>query len=49
LHMRVPMGRFGKASELAGAAIFLASEAASYVTGEIVAVDGGFLASGVNQ
>jgi NAD(P)-dependent dehydrogenase (short-subunit alcohol dehydrogenase family) len=49
LHMRVPMGRFGQASELAGAAIFLASEAASYVTGEIVAVDGGFLASGVNQ
>ena len=49
LHIRVPMGRFGKASELAGAAIFLASEAASYVTGEIVAVDGGFLASGVNQ
>ena len=49
LHMRVPMGRFGKASELAGAAIFLASEASSYVTGEIVAVDGGFLASGVNQ
>lgn len=49
LRMRVPMGRFGKASELAGTAIFLASEAASYVTGEIVAVDGGFLASGVNQ
>lgn len=49
LRMRVPMGRFGHASELAGAAIFLASEAASYVTGEIVAVDGGFLASGVNQ
>jgi NAD(P)-dependent dehydrogenase (short-subunit alcohol dehydrogenase family) len=49
LHMRVPMGRFGNAKELAGAAIFLASEASSYVTGEIVAVDGGFLASGVNQ
>lgn len=49
LRMRVPMGRWGKASELAGTAIFLASEAASYVTGEIVAVDGGFLASGVNQ
>jgi len=49
LRMRVPMGRWGKASELAGAAIFLASEAASYVTGEILAVDGGFLASGVNQ
>src|SRR4051812_18247331 len=49
LRMRVPMGRFGRAEELAGAAIFLASEASSYVTGEIVAVDGGFLASGVNQ
>jgi NAD(P)-dependent dehydrogenase (short-subunit alcohol dehydrogenase family) len=49
LHMRVPMGRFGQARELAGAAVFLASEASSYVTGEIVAVDGGFLASGVNQ
>ena len=49
LHMRVPMGRFGKADELAGAAVFLASEAANYITGEIVAVDGGFLASGVNK
>ena len=49
LHMRVPMGRFGEAHELAGAAIFLSSQAASYVTGEIVAVDGGFLASGVNR
>jgi NAD(P)-dependent dehydrogenase (short-subunit alcohol dehydrogenase family) len=49
LHMRVPMGRFGKAEELAGTAVFLASEASNYVTGEIVAVDGGFLASGVNQ
>jgi NAD(P)-dependent dehydrogenase (short-subunit alcohol dehydrogenase family) len=47
--MRVPMGRFGEAHELAGAAIFLSSQAASYVTGEIVAVDGGFLASGVNR
>jgi NAD(P)-dependent dehydrogenase (short-subunit alcohol dehydrogenase family) len=49
LVMRTPMGRFGEAKELAGTAIYLASEAASYVTGEIVAVDGGFLASGVNQ
>ena len=49
LRMRVPMGRFGTPEELAGAAVFLASEASAYVTGEIVAVDGGFLASGVNQ
>jgi NAD(P)-dependent dehydrogenase (short-subunit alcohol dehydrogenase family) len=49
LQMRVPMDRFGKAEELQGAAIFLASEASAYITGEIIAVDGGFLASGVNQ
>jgi NAD(P)-dependent dehydrogenase (short-subunit alcohol dehydrogenase family) len=49
LLLRTPMRRFGEAKELAGAAVFLASEAASFVTGEIVAVDGGFLASGVNQ
>jgi NAD(P)-dependent dehydrogenase (short-subunit alcohol dehydrogenase family) len=49
LVMRTPMRRFGEAKELVGAAVFLASEAASFVTGEIVAVDGGFLASGVNQ
>lgn len=47
--MRTPMKRFGKTEELAGAAIFLASDAASYVTGEVLVVDGGFLASGVNQ
>lgn len=46
---RTPMGRFGQVTELAGAAIFLASESASFVTGEILTVDGGFLASGVNQ
>ena len=46
---RVPMKRFGNVDELAGAAIFLASDAASFVSGEILAVDGGFLASGVNQ
>ena len=46
---RTPMKRFGKVEELAGAAIFLASDAASFVTGEILVVDGGFLASGVNQ
>jgi NAD(P)-dependent dehydrogenase (short-subunit alcohol dehydrogenase family) len=49
LLMRSPMRRFGKVEELAGAAIFLASDAASFVTGEILVVDGGFLASGVNQ
>jgi NAD(P)-dependent dehydrogenase (short-subunit alcohol dehydrogenase family) len=46
---RTPLKRFGKTEELAGAAIFLASDSASYVNGEVVAVDGGFLASGVNQ
>jgi NAD(P)-dependent dehydrogenase (short-subunit alcohol dehydrogenase family) len=47
--LRTPMGRFGKVEELVGAAIFLASDAASFVTGHVLAVDGGFLASGVNQ
>jgi NAD(P)-dependent dehydrogenase (short-subunit alcohol dehydrogenase family) len=46
---RSPMGRFGKMEELIGAAVFLASDAASFVSGHILAVDGGFLASGVNQ
>jgi NAD(P)-dependent dehydrogenase (short-subunit alcohol dehydrogenase family) len=47
--LRTPMKRFGNVEELAGAAIFLASDAASFVNGEVLAVDGGFLASGVNQ
>ncbi len=47
--LRTPMKRFGNVDELAGAAVFLASDAASFVTGHILAVDGGFLASGVNQ
>ena len=49
LLMRTPMGRFGKTEEVVGAAIFLASDGASFVTGETLVVDGGFLASGVNQ
>lgn len=47
--MRTPMQRYGRLDELVGAAIFLASEEASFVTGQILAVDGGYLASGVNQ
>ncbi len=46
---RTPMRRFGRVDELVGAAVFLASDAASFVTGHLLAVDGGFLASGVNQ
>ena len=49
LRMRTPLGRFGKVEELVGACVFLASEAASFVNGQVLAVDGGFLASGVNQ
>lgn len=49
LKLRTPMRRFGDVKELVGAGIFLASEAASFVNGEILCVDGGFLASGVNQ
>ncbi len=47
--MRTPMKRFGKIEELVGAAVFLASDAGTFVTGQLIAVDGGFLASGVNQ
>jgi NAD(P)-dependent dehydrogenase (short-subunit alcohol dehydrogenase family) len=49
LLLRTPMRRFGKVEELVGSAIFLASDAASFVTGTLLQVDGGFLASGVNQ
>ena len=49
LLMRTPMRRFGQPEELAGAAVFLGSEAAGFITGHLLAVDGGFLASGVNQ
>lgn len=47
--LRTPLKRFGNVDELAPACVFLASEAASFVNGEVLAVDGGFLASGVNQ
>jgi NAD(P)-dependent dehydrogenase (short-subunit alcohol dehydrogenase family) len=46
---RTPMGRFGELEELIGASIFLASDSSSFVTGTLLAVDGGYLASGVNQ
>ena len=46
---RTPMGRFGSTEELVGAAVYLCSDAASFVTGHTLVVDGGFLASGVNQ
>jgi NAD(P)-dependent dehydrogenase (short-subunit alcohol dehydrogenase family) len=49
LLMRTPAGRFGRVEEVAGAAVFLSSEAASFINGQILVVDGGFLASGVNQ
>jgi len=49
LLMRTPMERFGRTEELVGAAVYLSSDAASFVTGETLVVDGGFLASGVNQ
>jgi NAD(P)-dependent dehydrogenase (short-subunit alcohol dehydrogenase family) len=46
---RTPMGRFGMPEELVGAAVFLASDAASFITGQTLTIDGGFLASGVNS
>jgi len=49
LKMRTPMGRFGYADELVAAAIYLASPASSFTTGQIITVDGGFMAAGVNQ
>src|SRR5438876_2893264 len=44
---RIPMGRFGEPEEVARAALFLASDDASYVTGHTLAVDGGYLAGGL--
>jgi NAD(P)-dependent dehydrogenase (short-subunit alcohol dehydrogenase family) len=49
LILRTPMHRFGTADELVGAAIYLASDASAFTTGQIIPVDGGYLASGVNQ
>jgi NAD(P)-dependent dehydrogenase (short-subunit alcohol dehydrogenase family) len=49
LKLRTPMARFGRTDELIGAAILLASDSASFITGQCITVDGGFLASGVNQ
>jgi NAD(P)-dependent dehydrogenase (short-subunit alcohol dehydrogenase family) len=49
LRMRTPMDRFGKGDELIGAAVLLASDASSYITGQCIVVDGGMLASGVNR
>ena len=46
---RTPMQRFGSAEELVGAAVYLASDSSSFTTGQVLVVDGGFLASGVNQ
>ena len=49
LLLRTPMRRFGLPEELVGATVFLASDAASFITGQIIVIDGGFLASGVNS
>jgi NAD(P)-dependent dehydrogenase (short-subunit alcohol dehydrogenase family) len=49
LKMRTPMNRFGSLNEIAGGALYLVSDAASFVTGQILVIDGGYMASGVNQ
>jgi NAD(P)-dependent dehydrogenase (short-subunit alcohol dehydrogenase family) len=43
------MARFGSGEEIVGAAVLLASDGASFLTGQCIAVDGGYLASGVNS
>ncbi len=47
--MRTPMGRFGNPEELIGLAVLLASDGASFLTGQCISVDGGYMASGVNS
>ena len=47
--LRTPMARFGKPHELVGAAVLLSSDGANFITGQCLAVDGGYLASGVNS
>jgi NAD(P)-dependent dehydrogenase (short-subunit alcohol dehydrogenase family) len=49
MKMRTPMNRFGELDEITGGAIYLVSDAASFVTGEVLVIDGGYMASGVNQ
>jgi NAD(P)-dependent dehydrogenase (short-subunit alcohol dehydrogenase family) len=49
LLLRTPMKRFGRAEELVSTAVYLASDQTSFTTGQVIAVDGGFMASGVNQ
>jgi NAD(P)-dependent dehydrogenase (short-subunit alcohol dehydrogenase family) len=47
--VRTPIARFGAMDEVAGAAVYFAAAESAFVTGQILAVDGGYLASGVNQ
>ena len=47
--LRAPMHRFGRSEAPVGPALLLASAASSFLTGQCIAVDGGYLASGVNQ
>ncbi len=47
MESRIPMGRLGEVEELVGAAVYLASDASCYVTGQTIVVDGGHLAEGI--
>jgi NAD(P)-dependent dehydrogenase (short-subunit alcohol dehydrogenase family) len=49
LLLRTPMARFGAVDEVGGAAVYFAAAESGFVTGQILAIDGGYLASGVNQ